>query len=84
MDGSLKLVGEGIRNRARKFVTGSEATPLRQHLAQELKKPLRVKLIDKLSFTLGIINILATEYFLLSASHRGVERKTATTPRPPW
>ena len=78
MDGNveetLKEVGRTIRGQARKFVTGSEETPLRLHLAEELKKPVRVKLKDKLSFTLGIINILITEYFLLSECRRWIGR----------
>lgn len=79
----LKEVGKSLRNQARKFVTGSEETPLRLHLAEELKKPVRVKLMDKLSFTLGIVNILATEYFLLSASWPPRQRQLPACRLPP-
>ncbi len=65
VDKPLNLITKKVRNFSRKVVTGSEEKSLRDHLKHELKKPMRVKLKDKLSFTLGLLNVLVTEYFLL-------------------
>ena len=64
----LNLIKNKVRSFSRKVVTGSEEKSLRDHLKRELKKPMRVKLKDKISFTLGLLNVLATEYFLLRTS----------------
>jgi Protein of unknown function (DUF2838) len=52
------------RNKARKILLGSEDKGLRDALESEMRKPVRVKLRDKISFTLGILNTAITIFIL--------------------
>jgi hypothetical protein len=62
--GSLR---ERLRTRARAVVLGDATRSLRASLRAELRKPRRVQLVDKLSFTLGVLNMCATEAVILRA-----------------
>jgi hypothetical protein len=53
---------EKLRSKLRKVVTGDEKKRVRDHVQEQ---PDYVKLIDKVAFTLGLLNILACEYFLI-------------------
>lgn len=82
VDEPLNVIKNKVRSFSRKVVTGSEEKSLRDHLKRELKKPMRVKLKDKISFTLGLLNVMATEYFLLRKYNetRHSLARTATIP----
>lgn len=62
--GSLR---ERLKTRARAAVLGDATRSLRASLHAELRKPRRVQLVDKLSFTLGVLNMCATEAVILRA-----------------
>lgn len=57
-----------IRGRWRKICTGDEKKRIRDHLKEHLKEkqsnPPAVKLLDKLTFTLGVLNISIIQWFL--------------------
>lgn len=53
------------RGQWRKVVTGSERIRVRDHVRSYEHKPSYIKFFDKLSFTLGVLNICATEYFVI-------------------
>lgn len=54
----------------RKAILGDEARSFRHALQDELRKPVRVKLRDKIAFTLGVVNMLLTQAVaLLYPSH---------------
>lgn len=63
----LKGQSTAFRARWRKIVTGSEKKRIRDHVQET---PEYVKFGDKLAFTLGFLNILACEYFLVAIPHR--------------
>lgn len=46
-----------VASRARKLFLGDEAKSLRKALEREMKRPMRVRALDKLSFTLGVFNV---------------------------
>lgn len=63
-----KKVGENIENvrgQWRKTITGSERIRVRDHVRSYEHKPSYIKFFDKLSFTLGVLIICATEYFVI-------------------
>jgi hypothetical protein len=51
-----------LRSTFRKAITGDERIRVRDHVQEQ---PDYVKLIDKIAFTLGLLNILACQYFLV-------------------
>ena len=51
-----------LRSKFRKAITGDELKRVRDHVQEQ---PDYVKLLDKIAFTLGLLNILACEYFLV-------------------
>jgi Protein of unknown function (DUF2838) len=51
-----------LRSKFRKAITGDESKRVRDHVQEQ---PDYVKLLDKIAFTLGLLNILACEYFLV-------------------
>ena len=51
-----------LRSKFRKVITGDEKKRVRDHVQEQ---PDYVKLFDKIAFTLGLLNILACEYFLV-------------------
>ena len=51
-----------LRSKFRKAITGDEKKRVRDHVQEQ---PDYVKLLDKIAFTLGLLNILACEYFLV-------------------
>jgi hypothetical protein len=53
------------RGQWRKAVTGSDRIRVRDHVKSYEQKPSYIKFFDKLSFTLGVLNICATEYFII-------------------
>lgn len=58
------------RRRLRKYVCGDEEKRVRDHLRENIhekaQRPEWVKLIDKVSFTLGVLNISICQYFLFN------------------
>lgn len=54
-----------VRGQWRKAVTGSDRIRVRDHVKSYESKPSYIKFFDKLSFTLGVLNICATEYFVI-------------------
>ena len=58
-----------IRSRVRKAFTGTDRRRIRDMVVSELRKPVHVKLVDKLSFTLGVVNLLITEAVVFMAPH---------------
>ena len=54
-----------VRGQWRKVVTGSDRIRVRDHVKSYEHKPSYIKFFDKLSFTLGVLNICATEYFVI-------------------
>jgi Flp pilus assembly protein TadB len=57
------------RNRARKILLGSEEKSLRQALEAELRRPVRIKLRDKIAFTAGVVLTCATVWILAKHPH---------------
>ena len=55
-----------LKNKWRKLVTGDEKKRVRDLIRERKKEPFYIRLIDKLAFTLGVINISVSQYFLLS------------------
>jgi hypothetical protein len=55
-----------LKNKWRKLVTGDEKKRVRDLIRERKKEPFYIRLIDKLAFTLGVINISMSQYFLLS------------------
>ncbi len=49
----------------RRVLTGDANTRVRDRLKAELEKPVNVKLVDKVSFTLGVCGLISTEYVVL-------------------
>ena len=47
------------------IITGDANKRVRDHLQEELKKPIRVKLKDKLSFSGGVFFLLLSQYMVL-------------------
>ena len=66
---SPSSIREFARSRARRFLLGDETRSLRAALRAELNQPMRVKLADKVLYTLGVINMCATEAILLKWPH---------------
>lgn len=73
--GVRERVKDSVRRTARKVILGDVDKPLRstlrqemQHLRKEMNKPPSVKLRDKISYTLGITNVMLTELVLLWVS----------------
>lgn len=63
---ALKAQARKLQARWRKAVTGSPSKRVRDHLREAQGRPQNVKLLDKISFTLGVLNIVACQYFLMS------------------
>ena len=55
-----------IRQRWRKIVTGNEEKRIRDYVQEAEESPSSLKMIDKVGFTLGVLNIVACQYFLLT------------------
>lgn len=53
------------QKRMRKIVTGDVNRSVREHVRQRLKNPPVVRLIDRISFTMGITNMMFTQAVLL-------------------
>lgn len=60
----LKQQHHKLKEKLRKVVTGDETKSVRAHVRAKRQEPTIVKLIDKLSFTFGVINIAVCEYFV--------------------
>ena len=58
----VKGQSQKLRSKFRKAITGDEKKRVRDHVQEQ---PDYVKLLDKIAFTLGLLNILACEYFLV-------------------
>ena len=55
-----------LRSRWRKVITGDESKRIRDALFETQEKDEYIKLFDKISFTLGVLNIVACQYFLFN------------------
>lgn len=60
----IKQQHHKLKGKLRKVVTGDETKSVRAHVQAKRQEPMFVKLIDKLSFTFGVINIAVCEYFV--------------------
>lgn len=58
-------VKQRLHGHLRKAVTGDSATRVRDHLLDRSQDPLIVRLLDKVAFTFGVLNIVVTEAVLL-------------------
>lgn len=56
----------GVKRRLRRYVTGDETKRVRDHLREKSRKPHNAKLLDKISFTIGVLNISICQYFVCS------------------
>lgn len=54
------------RKKIRKYVCGDESRRVRDHLREKSRKPEYLKLMDKISFTMGVLNISICQYFLFN------------------
>jgi hypothetical protein len=54
------------RKKWRKVVTGSEDKRIRDLIKEKKDKPQYVKLLDKIAFTLGVLNIPTCQFFMLN------------------
>lgn len=63
---SIRRNSQKIQAKWRKIVTGNEKKRIRDHLREAQQQPQYVKLMDKLGFTMGVLNITACQYFLLN------------------
>lgn len=54
-----------VAKRMRRIITGDANKRVRDHLKEEMKKPVRVKMVDKLSFTGGVGFLLLCQYIFL-------------------
>lgn len=63
---TLRKQAVKIRSRWRKVVTGNEEKRIRDLLREAEEQPKYFKLLDKVAFTLGVLNIVACQYFLLN------------------
>jgi len=55
-----------LRSKWRKVVTGDAEKRIRDHLREKQEEPKYVKLLDKIGFTIGVVNVLICQYFLLN------------------
>lgn len=55
-----------IARKMRKVVTGDEQKRIRDLLREKKKEPKNTKLFDKISFTLGVLNIPVCQFFMLT------------------
>ena len=62
----LKQKFREVKSKIRKAVTGSSTIRVRDHVKSYEHKPPYIKFFDKLSFTLSVLNICATEYFVIA------------------
>ena len=56
---------DGVRRKLRQRLSGDANQRLRDALRRELAKPVRIQLIDKVSFSLGVLNLTATQAWLM-------------------
>ncbi|RYG98730.1 DUF2838 domain-containing protein [archaeon] len=63
---TIRRNSQKIQAKWRKIVTGNEKKRIRDHLREAQQQPQYVKLMDKLGFTMGVLNITACQYFLLN------------------
>jgi hypothetical protein len=59
----------GVKKRIRKYVTGDETKRVRDHFREKSSRPQYLKLVDKVSFTLGVLNISICQYFVCNTPH---------------
>lgn len=62
---ALRLQREEFRSKLRKVMTGDESKSVREHLKKTREEPFFVKMMDKLSFTLGVLNLTISQAFLM-------------------
>ena len=65
MNRALRNEANKLRSKWRKVVTGNECKRVRDHIRETEEQPRFIKLFDKVSFTLGVLNICACQFFLL-------------------
>lgn len=62
----IKRQSGKIRSKWRKAVTGDEKKRIRDALKETQEVPGYVKLVDKVGFTMGVLNICVCQYFFLN------------------
>ena len=63
----IQQQAQRLRRRWRKVVTGNEEKKVREFVRESREKPAFIKLIDKIAFTVGVLNLSMCQYFLMSA-----------------
>lgn len=63
---ALRKQASKVQAEWRKIVTGNEKKRVRDHLQEASQQPKTVKLLDKIAFTMGVLNITTCQYFLLN------------------
>jgi hypothetical protein len=60
----IKKQGDILKYQLRKVVTGDENKRVRDHIREKKEKPKYIILMDKIYFTVGVMNIPICQYFL--------------------
>lgn len=55
-----------MKSRLRRVITGDDKKMIRHYLLDQRKKPKNVLLLDKISFSAGVLNITIIEFFLFN------------------
>jgi len=55
-----------VQSKWRHIFTGDKGKRVRDHIREREDQPSYIKLVDKIGFTFGVLNILACQYFLLN------------------
>ena len=61
-----KRISKIVKNKARRFLTGDEDLRIRDVIKKREKEPAFQQLFNKLTYTLGVLNIAVSQYFFLS------------------
>jgi hypothetical protein len=62
----IRKKASNVQSKWRHIFTGDEKKRIRDHLREREDQPNYIKLVDKVGFTFGVLNILACQYFLLN------------------
>ena len=61
-----KGISKLVKNKARKLLTGDEELRIRDVIKKREREPAFQQLFNKLTYTLGVLNIAVSQYFFLS------------------
>jgi hypothetical protein len=69
LPGAQKLIearGKMLRRHWRKIITGDEKRRIRDMIKDKRAEPVYIKFIDKLAYTLGVLNISISQHFIFA------------------